>query len=143
MQKSKNESEKVPAWFAEKAAGLFTLYPNASMQSLTVVSWWRHLGNLPEEAVRRAFARAPRENDQPMWAPSAEFVRRLAESEAKTLSRPVPNYKAPCLPEPDLELPPDNPFYETLERFKRGEIPRNAAAKEIVNTVVNSIGGRQ
>lgn len=78
-----------------------------------------------------------------MWAPSAEFVRRIAESEAKTLYRPVPNFETPCLPEPELELPPDNPFFEALERFKqRGKIPSDQAvdaAREIVRSVMGRL----
>jgi hypothetical protein len=109
------------------------------MQTITIPAWWSRLGDLPREAIERAMIKAS--NDSPQFAPSAPSIRQIAEPIAKTLARPVPPPVAGLLEETELELPPNNPFYETLERFKRGDIPKHEAAMEIVNAVTNSIGG--
>jgi hypothetical protein len=86
-------------------------------------------------------------NESPQFAPSAPLVRQVAEPIAKTLSGPKPDYSLCALPEsepePDVELSRDNPFYETLQRFRRGDIPGREAAAEIVCTVTNSIAGNK
>jgi hypothetical protein len=109
------------------------------MQTIALQTWWSRLGDLPREAIERAMVKAS--NESPQFAPSAPMVRSVAEPIAKSLARPVQNLDMAALPEPELELPRDNPFYETLERFKRGDIPKREAAAQIVRTVTESIGG--
>lgn len=142
--KTSSESVAVPKWFCAEMTTLFALYPSATLEAPTILAWWRHLQKLPAAALVQAFRKAPASSS--LFCPSAEVVRQVADPIARTLAHPVQNLEVPALPEPELTLPEDNPFFETLERFKRGEIPRRqaaAAAREIVRAVTESIDGEE
>lgn len=141
MPSLKNESGAIPQWFRDEVVALFALYPSAILSAPTILAWWRHLHGVAEDKILQrvlvqAFKRAPEQSTS--FCPSAEIVRQVAEPIAKTLSCPVANLELRALPEPELTLPPDNPFHDMLERFKRGEIPRRQAAdaaRQIVSTL--------
>jgi hypothetical protein len=130
---------EIPGWFKQSMVEMFSMYPGAQMQTIALQTWWSRLGDLPREAIERAMVKAS--NESPQFAPSAPLVRTVAEPIAKTLAIKIPEQPAGYLPEPELDLPPDNPFYETLERFKRGDIPKREAAAQIARTVAESIAG--
>jgi hypothetical protein len=114
-------------------------YINTTISAVTLKSWWDSVSYLPEYAIRRALVLAPRENESPIWPPSGELVRRVAEREAKTPPPARPNYDRLSLTDPELTLPPDNPFYERLEAYKRGDIPRQREADDIVSEVIGCL----
>jgi len=113
---------------------LFGGYPQAAMSRATVVGYWGRLCNLPQLAVEIAFRQAPEGSSD--FCPSAERIREIADVHAKAMAILKPNYALPALPEPEPELDPSNPFFETLERYKRGEIPGKQVLGEFVDAVV-------
>lgn len=122
-----------PAWFTHSVVMLYDLYPGAYIGPTTVRSWWGYLRDVPTEALRAAFRLAIRAS--PDRCPSAAQVRAHAEAVAKTLDGPKPDMTRLALPEPEPVLPEDNPFFETLERFKRGDLPRQDEAKAAINAL--------
>jgi hypothetical protein len=118
-------------------------YPRAPRVDAAVsLAWWRQFDGLPDDSVRLSFRRAQREHQDPQSPPSCEFVRRIAERDSK-LTRPKADLSLPALPEPELRLPQDNPFYEKLEAYKRGEIPcREKARAEAAGICAAVAGGK-
>jgi hypothetical protein len=112
----------IPEWFARSVWMLFDLYPGCNASKTAADSWWRFLRELPEDAVRKAFRLAIKAS--PDRCPTAAQIRAHAEAVAKTLGTPKADLTLPALPEPEPELPADNPFAAKLEAYKRGEIPR-------------------
>jgi len=109
---------------------LFAGYPQAVMSPAAITAYWRRCSGIMPEAVAVAFNKAP--SQSPTWCPSAQLVREIAIVEEKARSGPRPDLTRPALPEPEPELEPGNPFYETLQRYKRGEIPGRQLEGEIV-----------
>jgi hypothetical protein len=148
-----SSDQAVPRWFVAELGELYLQYPNAGQMPKTgAAARWRVIAlnpdratrnDVPDEAILTAIRRAPREASDTNWMPSCELVRRVATAEARTLADPKADLSRPALPEPEPTLPPDNPWCETLERLKRGEIPGRAVVREIVRGVAEhtAIGG--
>lgn len=143
MQASRNERSPVPAWFVSELAGLYVSYPSSGqMPSTAPAVWWGKLRGLSPRAVSIALQRAPHESPDPVWMPSAELVRRIAVSVDKTLDTPKADLSLPALPEPEPVLEPSNPFYDKLEAYKRGEIPRGPDEAKAELDQLASLRGR-
>jgi hypothetical protein len=135
------EPVKVPGWFAAQFAELVLRYPSQAghLSAALTLAYWRSVAIYSDSVIARALARLPKESANPDFLPSAELLRRLAEAEHKVGDRPKQDLSRPALPEPELTLPPDNPFYDKLEAYKRGEIPCREQAKREVFDIVARI----
>lgn len=111
----------VPPWFVAAVAYLHELYPGAQIGVATAATWWRFMGHLRQDAIRAGFRRAI--DAHPDRIPTAPQIRAAAEAANKT--SPVPNLDLPALPEPEPTLPRTSEWYDKLEAYKRGEIPRS------------------
>jgi hypothetical protein len=128
---------KVPGWFAAKLTEIAAGYPSmiANLGATLNVAYWRPVAIYSDAAIGRALARFGKEGTGE-FMPSAEILRRLCEAENKVGDRPAANLDRKALPEPELTLPVDNPFYERLERYKRGEIPYREDARRETDAIV-------
>ena len=121
---SKMDETQIPKWFEKSVWVLFDLYHGSYIGKGTVASWWGFLCDISEAALRPSFRLAV--NASPDRCPTAAQIRAHALATAKTLVKPPSaDLSRPALPEPELTLPADNPFFEKLEAYKRGEIPRS------------------
>ncbi len=126
-------------WFAKAITMLFDLYPGTFAGTTQIDSWWRFLRDLPEQAIKLGFRRAVASSLE--RCPSAPLIRAHAQSVARLGGIPAQNLETPALPEPELKLPSDNPFHDTLERYKRGEVPGKGEGKAAVSEIVKGLAG--
>jgi phosphopantetheine adenylyltransferase len=141
MQNAEQRQNEIPEWFLTRLTALFLLHPNTVQKQGTSLSWWQFLRDLPEPAILVAFDRAPKENAQPQWVPSAETVRQIAEQEAKrmvALQRETRRERLLAAPaqDHDRKVVLDG-FYATCDRA----LSRVREATEINNQVEPDIEG--
>ena len=140
MTTEHEEKQAAPEWFVKAVWFTHDLYPGLMPGKTTVKHWWQYLRDLPEQAVRGGFRLAVKAS--PDRCPTAPQIRAHAEAVAKTLDTPRADLSLPALPEPELTLPPDNPFAEKLEQYKRGETPKRIEeVKQAVRDFMNAARG--
>lgn len=95
-----------PDWFAKKMVWLFSLYPQAVLESAANEAWWVFLRDMPKESILAAFKRAPKES--PTFCPAAPQILSWAQAHEKTSRNLVP-------PERRIE---EKPFSRTTSSMR-------------------------
>jgi hypothetical protein len=117
MPESTQTKVKVPEWFRNRVAMLFSLYPGASLSTPTVLAWWEFLGHFDQRALQLAFAWTP--SGSPTFCPTAPMVAEWAASIEKTAVAKTTDLTRPELVEPEPDMSHVDPeIRDLLEKLK-------------------------
>ena len=130
----------IPNWFAQRLVWLYELYPNATTNRGTVISWWEMLHDLPARAVWEAMDRAARVSTQ--YCPSAPMVREHAVALAKTgIAKLRGDLSRPALPA--HEEPLDPRYQAIVDRVRESGLTGKDALKALIRGVVETLDGKR
>lgn len=144
MLESQSTSGRVPTWFAQRVLALFGLYPNASMQPMTILTWWNHLRDLSEATVIAALAKAPGASS--LFVPTAQTVREIALALPRDTGRQAQCERLRQLPEATRSLAADNPFLVLARKWEEesrdlGLDPDRPSPRQVAQGRLHEIDG--